>query len=89
MKKDYLKTLANNLIEIWLTVSEKDGMPIIEMRRICKQQELVRAMAQCAINEQPIIVYPLFRNKPRSISTMVEKGILKYNSAKDIYEFTI
>lgn len=77
------------LIEVNIIVSEKDGKPIIELRRSVKDTELIKAVLYNGLVGRPIKIYPNFKNRLNSINSMIEKGILNYDRENDIWEFNI
>lgn len=63
-------------ISVNIVVSERRGIPCIELRRVVQNSDVIKQIVSCAFYEKPIIMLPVFKNKFGSLSSLVEKGIL-------------
>lgn len=84
--------LNHNLLNINICVSEKNNQPMIELRRIITDPDIVKAILTCTFYQSPITLLPTFTNQIKSISSLIEKGILKKTVNQDgsiDYDFLI
>lgn len=74
--------------EISVIVSNKDDGICIELRRTIKEVNTIKKVLSCAAHGQPIICTPVFKDKVKSLNSLVEKGIL-YKDKDNSYYFNI
>lgn len=74
-------------LEVSVIVTQHSGRPIIELRKSVYDLDLLKAILSCAFHERPFLVLPKFSNKLKSLSSLIDKGIL-YKEG-DNYFFTI
>lgn len=74
-------------LQVKVIISQKEGKPCIELRRAITETEAIKFIISCAYHNQPIVITPAFTNTLKSISSLVDKGIL-YRKG-DRYFFTI
>ena len=72
-----------------LRISEKNGNPSLEIRKITTNSSVIKIIIDAAMTGKPIIVFPTFRDRMRALGTLQEKKIIKYNSEKQCYDFLI
>jgi hypothetical protein len=87
-----IKQLSNNelpLFEINIVVSQKNNLPIIELRKNTCNEEIIKKIVFCALNEQPIIIMPKFKDKLKSLGSLIEKGVMSYDTENNEYYFNI
>lgn len=82
----------NNAVVLPLTVSlivsEKNGKPIIEVRRSTSDMQAIKTLISCAFHKKAVTVLPTFTNELKSLSSLVEKGLIYWNEEKKQYYFT-
>jgi len=78
----------HDLMTINVIVTHKEGLPSIELRKSITQPEIVKQIILCALNDIPVTMLPVFRNKYLSLNSLQEKGILKYNKENNNYYFS-
>ncbi len=88
MSDEDLKLIMNpsNPLPIYLQISYKNNNPCIILRKDTTNPDIFKALLSCAFHERSIIVMPVFSDKLRSVSSLVEKGII-YKKGKE-YFFT-
>lgn len=59
-----------------IIIKEFRDQPAIELRKIILDYPSIKKILSCAFHGQPIIVIPMFSNRHRALSSLVEKGIL-------------
>lgn len=91
MTKDKAKPVNQQpiLFEISVIVTKKDNLPQIELRRRTSDVETMKIIIECALKHQPIIVLPTFKNRLMSINSLVDNGILYYDTDDGAYYFNI
>lgn len=78
----------NKSLTINMRISHKDGKPSLELRKVTTDNDIIKGIISAAFHEKPIIIYPMFTNKIKSIGTLLEKGII-YKDIDDKYYFTL
>ena len=63
-------------ISLPVRISEKDGKPCIDLRRVTTDTELLSFILKAAFNNQPVVFLPEFRDRMQSISSAIEKGLI-------------
>lgn len=87
-----IRKLTTSLFQLSLVVTIKGDKPAIELRGSTTDKELLKILVQSAYRNIPLIVMPKFTNLPKSLASLVEKGILyiEYNNQNQpIYYFTV
>ena len=74
-------------LEVSLIISNKNDKPCLEIRKQTTDIELIKTILSCAFHEVPIITQPKFRDKLKSVSTLIKKGVI-YKDGDD-YFFTV
>ncbi len=70
-----------------IIVTQKNGQAQLELRRGVTDLETIKKLVECAFHSKTILILPSFTNKLKSISSLVDKGVL--NLGKDgKYYFT-
>lgn len=64
------------LFELSIIVSQKNDKPFIELRAGTGDTETIKIILLSAFNNQPLIMQPVYKNKIKSISSLVEKGLI-------------
>lgn len=54
----------------------KNNVHCIELRRTINDYELIKDIIRAGFNEEPIIIIPTFTDKIKSISSMLDAGIM-------------
>lgn len=81
------KQVSNFTIPVYIT--SKHGKPALELRTLTLDPLAIKIIIERALSKQPITVFPIFSNELKSISSMLDKNILKYDSESNQYEFII
>jgi hypothetical protein len=71
-----------------IIMTQTHDKPSIELRRTISDMEDIKEIISCAIHEKPILVYPTFTDKLKSLGILVEKGIVYKDSEDGKYYFT-
>lgn len=77
----------NNLFEVSVIVTEKNGKPAVELRSLTTNLELIKLIISSTYHGKPLIFMPKFTNTMQSLNTCVQKGILYQDNDK--FFFTI
>ena len=64
------------LFEIPLRVTDRNNLPGVELRKVSTDKEFIELLVRAAYYGKPIMVLPSFKDRLRSVSSLVEKGIL-------------
>lgn len=81
--------LTNNHLEVNLIVSDKNGSPVIELRKCTNNTEIIKTLVSCAYRNEPVIIYPKFNNKIQSINTLLQKGVIYFCDEEQQYKYLI
>jgi len=68
--------MATIPLDIFMTVTEKNDQPCIELRRAIFNPDLIKQILIAAFKQYPIPVQPAFTNRMKSIMTLQDKGII-------------
>lgn len=63
--------------------------PHVELRRSVFDNDTIRTLIECALKEQPIIIQPVFSSKIKSVSSLIDSGIMSYDPESGEYEYNI
>jgi len=63
-------------LQINLIVTEKHGVPAIELRVMTTNIEIIKELVTSAFHNRDIILKPTFTNLIQSTNSLIEKGIL-------------
>jgi len=77
-----------------IIISESKGIPFIELRKRIELNkpeniEISKLLLSCAFHTIPINIYPDFTNKFKSLSSLMNKGIIYRDNEKNQYFFNI
>jgi len=84
-------------ISLPIRVWAKNSVPGIELRRYIQMSfedrsepnnALIRALISCAFHGKPLTIIPTFTDKIKSISSLVQNGLIYYDKDKDKYFYT-
>lgn len=75
--------------EISVIITHHKGLPCIELRRSTTDIEAIKSLISCAFHSRPIIVLPIFQNRIRAISSLMDKGLIYLNKDDGKYYFNI
>lgn len=75
-----------SIFQVSLIVITKNNLPAIELRSSTTDISLIQALVKAAYHNQPIQILPRFSNLPKSLGSLIEKGIM-YKDGND-YFFT-
>lgn len=80
MKKQKINEIDNlktdKLIYVCLRITQNNDCPALEIRQLLTDYELIKIIISSAFTENPVIIYPVFRNRILAINTLIEKGII-------------
>lgn len=79
----------NNPFPVSLHLYERKNKPALEIRRLTQNPNAIKIIIQAALENKPIIVYPIFRCRPIAIARLQQVGVIKFNSKKNNYEYMI
>jgi len=74
---------------VYLVITTKHGYPALELRRLTTDEKAIKLIIKRAYSNEPILVFPVFRDRLRATNTLQEKKILKYDFKKGEYKFLI
>lgn len=75
--------------QVFLTVMHKNSKQAIEIRRNTVEPEAIKAIITAAFKNEPIVVFPTFRNRLRATATLMANKILKFDHDSQTWEFLI
>jgi len=70
-----------------IIISQTKGIPCLELRKNINDIEQIKIILSCAFREQPLSILPLFSNKIRSISTLIDKGLTYKDGENYFFNF--
>lgn len=76
------------VLDIPLSVIDKNGNPAVELRKFISDPNLLKILISSAFHNQPIIIQPKFNNTLTSINNLLEKGILSRDNETGQYFYT-
>jgi hypothetical protein len=62
-------------LEISIVVSDKRGVPCLELRRSVSNCHTIKEIALAALNNKPIVVQPRVRSQTQAMASLIKKGI--------------
>ena len=77
------------IIEIPLNISSKNGKPMIILRKEIMTPEIIRKLTYAAIHHQSIIMVPKFYDTFKCVSNMIQQKIIKRNEISGELEYII
>ena len=81
------------IIDVPVIITTKDiktyTYPMIEIRKTITNPEQIRHILSAAFHNQTVIFMPNFTSRIKSISTLLEKGIIYLDKKEDQYMFNI
>jgi len=75
------------VFQVNLIVSHKNNKPCLEIRRVTADTHLIKEILLSAFHNKPIIIQPVFTNRIKSMTTLIDKGIIYLENNE--YFFTI
>jgi hypothetical protein len=75
------------VIEIGIIISQRYNTPCIELRKVSSNSELIKKIISAAWHGQIIKFVPVFHDKLKSMSSLIDKGIIYYNKEEERYFF--
>lgn len=76
-------------VRIGVIVTHMRGLPRVILRRSIAEPEIYKDIIACAFDEKPMLIIPTFNDKLKSVSSLIQKGIMYYDENKKAYEFLI
>lgn len=76
-------------LDVPVIITEKQNLPSVLLRRQATDVNIIKLVVSAAFHSKPIIIMPFFTNKLKSISTMIEKGIIYYDNDYKEYKYLI
>jgi len=77
------------IVTIPVTISNKNGKPCVELRKVLTDVSLLKYILTCAYREQPMIIMPNFRDKLHSLNTMQKNGLVEYSYEDDQWHWLV
>lgn len=77
------------LLDVGVIINKSAGVPCIELRRRVYEKEVMKVLVENAIAGRPVIILPVFKNRLKSLSGLVESGLMSYEPEEGAYYFTI
>jgi hypothetical protein len=71
--------------EISVIVCNKNNAPTIELRKSTQDKEFIKKLVSCAYHAIPILIIPTFKDRLKSFSSLIDKGIIYYDQEKKEY----
>jgi len=75
--------------EISVIVTQRNQQPCLELRRVTTDNELIKQIISAAFHQKPLIFLPVFKDKIKSIGSLIDKGIIYFDSEKEEYYYTV
>ena len=75
-------------LELYLQISEKNGNPALEVRKLITDAASMKAIISAAMWNRPVAVYPTFRERLRALNNLQERGII-FMAEDGSYHFNI
>jgi len=76
-------------LQINLIIQHKQERPGIEMRRLFLNEADIKIILDCAFFNKPVIIFPVFKDKLRAVSSLIQNRIIEYNSKTKEYKYLI
>lgn len=70
-------------------ITERNGQPAIELRRVTTDMEIIKTIVWCAMNNRDVIIRPSFTDTYKSLGSLIEKGVVYKNKETGLYHFTV
>ena len=70
-------------------ITERNGLPAIELRRVTTNIEIIKTIVYCAMNQRDVIIRPSFKDQYKSLAGLIQKGIVYLDKETNQYRFTI
>lgn len=70
-----------------MIITDKAGKPCLELRKSIYDLEVIKNLISCAFHEKPIVIQPVFNDKLRAISSLINKGLIVYENEE--FYFTL
>lgn len=74
-------------IDLSIIVTQKNGYPAIELRRVTIEPEIIKAIVSAAYHNRPMIMVPKFTNSLQSLRSLIDKGILYQEDGQYFFTF--
>lgn len=74
-------------LQIPIIITHKNNKPYLELRTGTNNVDILKSIVSAAFHERPIIVMPIFTDKLRSLSSMIEKGIIYRENEQYYFTF--
>jgi hypothetical protein len=71
--------------EIGVIILNKNDSPTIELRKSTQDKEMIKKLVSCAYHGIPILILPTFKDRLKSFSNLIDKGIIYYDQEKKEY----
>lgn len=81
--------IAYPQLQASLIITYKRDKPVLEMRRLITNEQDIKLILDAAFYGKPVITYPVFRDKLRAISALIQHKIIEYDSETGKYYYLI
>lgn len=68
-------------------VTESNKEAYLDIRRVIKENQLIRMIIQAALDGKAMIMYPYFTNHFQSLGSLQKAKLIDYNFVKNTYVF--
>jgi len=69
------------------TTKHNKGNPCIELRRSIENINVMKTVIYCAFHDIPITFVPVFRDRLKSLNSLIEKGLIYRDKESGQYYF--
>lgn len=77
------------ILPVGITVSCHNDNPSIQLRRTTTDREHIIDIVRAVIHDEPITILPTVRNKMHFISSLIQKGVIIFDTENDQYLINI
>ena len=72
-------------ISLSISIAKDDEAPYLSLRREIQKKEIMIAIIEAALHEKPVLFLPIFRDKTRALSQLLENGVIYEENGKYKY----
>lgn len=75
------------ILEINLTVTLKDGKPVLDLRKVFTDLDQIRLLVSSAWHNRPLVIIPKVADRFRFINNLQQKGLVTRNKDTGEYNY--